>query len=497
MPPTPFILAAALVVVFSWETIPSLVEAPGIFSSYTAAYRFPDEGPELVFRGYKRNREGVFRIPRLFRWDYVANGTQRIKEVVAAPDDVLSLQKGVNETLQVPFLMGREIAEHPYHHEAIRNALTRSLGRVLPEVMDEIVAAYDDVFASVGDDWKNIILLPNIMRVVARASNRLFVGLPLCRNQEYLRISIAYTVSVFKRGRILGKFPRWLRPLIAPLMSPKPQAQREAMKFLGPVIEERFAKERELGPEWADRPSDLITWLMDSAGPQKTVSDIAWRVVICNMAAIHTTTMALVNALLDLAAHPSHIEPMREEVERVFRQEGWTKAALSNMHRVDSFLRESQRVNGGSAVSMNREVVSKDGFKFSDGTFIPSGSFLAVAGRAVQFDPGVYSHPETFDGFRFSRMRDERSHKPTNEGIFKSHLVSTTTDYVVFGHGKHACPGRFFAATELKGMLAHILMTYDVEVDAHWQEELDYASGQARSLARNPMAGVRFRRRKH
>jgi hypothetical protein len=36
---------------------------------------------------------------------------------------------------------------------------------------------------------------------------------------------------------------------------------------------------------------------------------------------------------------------MREEAERVIKEEGWTKAALNSMVKIDSFLRESQRIN--------------------------------------------------------------------------------------------------------------------------------------------------------
>jgi hypothetical protein len=40
---------------------------------------------------------------------------------------------------------------------------------------------------------------------------------------------------------------------------------------------------------------------------------------------------------------------MREEAERVTREEGWTKPALNSMHKIDSFLRESQRMNGNGS----------------------------------------------------------------------------------------------------------------------------------------------------
>jgi hypothetical protein len=36
---------------------------------------------------------------------------------------------------------------------------------------------------------------------------------------------------------------------------------------------------------------------------------------------------------------------MREEAECVIAAQGWTKAALNDMHKIDSFLRESMRLN--------------------------------------------------------------------------------------------------------------------------------------------------------
>lgn len=52
------------------------------------------------------------------------------------------------------------------------------------------------------------------------------------------------------------------------------------------------------------------------------------------------------HALFHLAARPEYIEPIREEVESVIGSDGWTKAAMQKMKKLDSFFKESQRFDG-------------------------------------------------------------------------------------------------------------------------------------------------------
>jgi cytochrome P450 len=39
-----------------------------------------------------------------------------------------------------------------------------------------------------------------------------------------------------------------------------------------------------------------------------------------------------------------------------------------------------------------------------------------------------------------------------------------TKENMGFGYGRHACPGRFFAATEIKLIVARILLDYDFKL---------------------------------
>ena len=46
-----------------------------------------------------------------------------------------------------------------------------------------------------------------------------------------------------------------------------------------------------------------------------------------------------------LLSHPEYIEPLRQEVEAVVAEKGWTKAGMDKMRKIDSFVRETQRID--------------------------------------------------------------------------------------------------------------------------------------------------------
>ena len=87
---------------------------------------------------------------------------------------------------------------------------------------------------------------------------------------------------------------------------------------------------------------------MDEAGdgPDSDPITLAQRVLSLTLASNHTTTMALTEAIYDLCAHPEYIEELRQEaLQAVTEDGGWRKTTLTKMRKIDSFMKESQRVN--------------------------------------------------------------------------------------------------------------------------------------------------------
>lgn len=81
--------------------IPAITGSNGIVSSYLAALHILSHANAVIQDGYVKYREGVFRIPMLFRWEYVASGARHILEIAAAPEHILSFQAGVAEVRSI------------------------------------------------------------------------------------------------------------------------------------------------------------------------------------------------------------------------------------------------------------------------------------------------------------------------------------------------------------------------------------------------------------
>jgi cytochrome P450 len=76
---------------------------------------------------------------------------------------------------------------------------------------------------------------------------------------------------------------------------------------------------------------------------------------------------------------------------------------------------------------------------------------------------------------------------------FKFGMVSSSQDYLPFGHGRHVCPGRYFAACELKLIFGHIITTYDVKLETEGVRPPDLLITTTR--VPNQDANVLFRKR--
>jgi cytochrome P450 len=257
--------------------------------------------------------------------------------------------------------------------------------------------------------------------------------------------------------------------------------------------------------------NDFATWSVAQAkttGPQHcNPRVIASRVLGLNAAAVHTSSFALTNAVFDIAASPPEvIAELRSEILAQLEAHGdeprdrdglkrWNKRALAKMEKLDSFLRESQRLNSLGALGLNRYVGNPQGITTPiSNVHLAKNTHVVVSLYTSLRDEQVYG-PNANEArpFRFSEQRQEIDEKAAaaaaastdrttdpksagngngnangnGSGAFieraRKAFPTTSPEYLIFGHGKYACPGRFFASNEIKMMLAHAVVAYDFE----------------------------------
>ncbi|KAK0212166.1 cytochrome P450 [Desarmillaria ectypa] len=453
-------LRGALVTRAKLKAIPT-VGSSGILTSWKYTFKSVFHVKDIIEEGYRTYCGGVFKVPFPDKWVVVVTGNEKMNEIRKAPIEQLSFSDAVEDNFQMDHTVGQGLSADPYDIDVIRGPLTRNIVACFADIHDEIKAAFEDNIP-MNKDWIEIPAYETALQIICRATNRVFVGLPICRNQEYIDLNINFTVNVTAYAHVINLFPSFLKPILGSIFTPRRHATAKMKKILGETIRERLRQDDVHGKDWPGKPNDFLSWLIDATNgysERRTVRDLVFRLLGLNFAAIHTTSITFTTALYALAAHSEYVEILRDEVEAAIAEEGWTKAATGKMNKLDSFIKEAQRRYGGVNVfSMLRTVRKKD-FVFSDGTVVPAGNQIAVAAYSMHMDEGKYEDPLEFKPWRFYDKRQE-------EGESNRHqMISLSLDYVLFGNGRPACPGRFFAVNEIKILMSHVLLNFDVKMD--------------------------------
>lgn len=304
-----------------------------------------------------------------------------------------------------------------------------------------------------------------MVRIMAATGSRMLGGQSASRNLEWLETAALYSMDVVNVAVMLRPYPAFLRPLIAPWLEGTKALDRHlktAKRTFNATFAQRLAlleqqqQERRNGKADGGKPVDMMQWMIESAtGSDRDPGVLSHNMLFLSLAAVHTSSTTIVHALFDLCAHPEYIQPIRDEVETEVAKYDWTLSAIANMKKLDSFMKESQRLNQGVLMTFNRRVVRP--LRFKDGTTLGAGTYITMPSDSISRDPDIYDNPEQFDGYRFYDRRmggglDSNRHQ----------FATTGPENLAFGQGKNACPGRFFAGTQIKIVLANVLLTYDI-----------------------------------
>jgi len=302
------------------------------------------------------------------------------------------------------------------------------------------------------------------------------------RNQKYIDSSVSIMGLSGLNAAVLAGLPAVARSFIGPLFRAWIEKYVRRLKAeLGPVFDSRLrgqgSPEEHSEEKAPDMPIDLLSMMIQHASEERpdqlNLDKVARRIAISNVHAMSQTTIASINIILNIIASDAKhntISTLRDEL--VAATSGakldaafWTKANAASLTKADSVARETMRLDSVSNRAMVRKVMA-DQVKTEDGVVLPKGCTVSILSYPVHHgEEYFFENGHVFEPFRYCKAgRDV----PEFHSAETASLVTTGPQFLPFGHGKTACPGRFLLDFELKMLVAYLLQNYDVRFPAEY-----------------------------
>ena len=383
------------------------------------------------------------------------------------PDHVLSTLEAHDQVLHLAInFLEPDFRHDNFHSQVVVKNLARALPRLIPALQAEVEWAVDEAFGTQpGGEWREVNLWGALLKIIPVVTGRILVGEGINRHSEYLESMVNFTMCVVRNIFLLAFMPRLVRPVLGWLLTWDSWLNwRRAARLIMPRIRARRAA-LERGDD--DMPDDYVTWALRQAreqGAWKEYNDaerLSKRLLPLTFAAIHTTVLTAQSSLIDIFSsssspekHGDIVDALRGEAVREYAACGgkWDKPALARLVKLDSAIRESQRVSPFGVTLVERLVVSKEGLTNErEGWHAPKGTMLVMNWRAVQRD-GTRGGAG-YDGLRFARVREEGADAAEKDqengeksavGVVDTKLmnarlgmVTMNEEHFPFGHGRH------------------------------------------------------------
>lgn len=464
--------------------------------------------------------------------------------VLAQPPNIISIRHAYNDINGIK----RSLGSSKYMLDNWQGML---VSKELNKVLDGIVLSLNDELKYVLEsrlgrdtvDWKVLDLQQTVQMMIVQATSRFHVGKPLCkfeslcvatrcerlliyslrakhrlmvpvgRNEEYLHLILNIMDEMIFSAAVTGAFPAILQPLINPVASWR---LRRLISRVRELIEPRFV-ECMAHDTADDKCTDFFQMLFRFARKERpdelNIWDLTNRLCMANFEAIHQTSMAITNIILNIVSSDAEydtISILRKETtahlgcgsgdsgEYLDDDTKWTKAKIAKLVKADSIARETMRLHSFANRGLFRKVMA-DGVQTEDGISLPKGSILSFLSQPLHTDGDIFGDPLKFDPWRFSRAREQcesATASPATVEAAGTHSLVSTSQLLSFGRGRNACPGRFLVDFEVKMIVSCLLLKYDIR----FPEEYGNQRPQNRWLAEASVipkdAKVMVRRRK-
>ncbi|KAI7823344.1 cytochrome P450 [Gamsiella multidivaricata] len=357
-------------------------------------------------------------------------------------------------------------------HEVVRDNISPNLQLFTPRIVEQLVKNLEKELGTCpAEEGGKYVEKPMkvLQEMVASAMANVFVGPEIAKSRKVIDTFITATVDF---GKMLGNGQRrasfwrtFIKRANYRVLNPLQVHVRTLVDAASPVILERRRQETEANEKGLqyERPDDVLQRLLDNFDKYGFIDleDVCGHLLILVLASVHTTTDTSTNLLYYMAAFPEYLDKLYEEQQQVLdtiqkeREEqrqalrakneeigeeldpthdrDLSAAAIKKMVHMDSFVREVFRFRTERLTLVHR---ARKTVTLSSGIVIQKGGNVIINMRSAHQSPEQGEDVTAFRPWRFVG-------KPKA-------ATKAGADFLPFGMGRHACPGRFLAIQELK-----------------------------------------------
>ena len=219
---------------------------------------------------------------------------EHLRWIADQPETVLSAKLPQMGRFAIEYLApGLDINHELFMIDIARKDLTQNLGRLQPSVYDDIRESIDELMGIDTNCWREVCLWDTMQKTIFKSTNRVFVGLPLCQDEGYLRSSAAFANWLGVGAIIVGQYmPSVFKPWFGYLTAIPIYIQKtKSFGYLLPMLKQRMEniRRKRTNPSFEfEEPIDMITWMTTA--------------VIDNPSTSHSKTEALAERILFLVS---------------------------------------------------------------------------------------------------------------------------------------------------------------------------------------------------
>ncbi|GAB1314472.1 hypothetical protein MFIFM68171_04682 [Madurella fahalii] len=415
-----------------WSTL----SAPVVLAKRRArAWMFLIRGPKVIKDAFAKANGSPFFVDVPGNRYLIVSSWKHIKEIDAAPDSVLSLQGAAKEMLQPKYTMSnfdwleKRGANGTPLIRTLRTLLTNHLPDILPEIRRSMSGLIDRLYDShpVANGIKVPPLYPMVVQGVASSNAQAFFGHDLAKNEQFMKAALNFIEHTLLIAEILRLLPEILSGLIGKFLSAKLNSSHIIFNTLQPIAAECL-DERDMAKLGHKVPEhkDCIQLV------RKTRRD---------------RSHGLQNVL--------------------FRSSSPCGSGRSISHRRRFALPFT--ISASIRISTRRKALQP--FQLSGGFKVNAVEWVCTAAQGLTQDAAYCAKPDEFHGFRFAQPSVvENMAGAASSTSFqaperrKSSGFTDIADWQLWGTGKCARPGRYYASAIMKTMIGQFITKYNMQL---------------------------------